>query len=739
MNEQYWKQKLMAFLHDPPHKALDIGQHEKEAQHIMRSAGLVDSEMDRYTNKDSDHLSSAIDRFPFPKKVCSAQFTGTDGTTFEKESTFIHPFSGGKYEIRRLQPLSYYSEKLSHAFGGFDGDWKDKFFLYWRFWLENTISQSAEDAGHVALFPADTRIPDHTIWTHMAMTSALEGCRNPDSGKIEPAFLIFQAGPVQEFIAQARSTRDLWSGSYMLAWLVGHAIAAVTDEVGPDAVIFPALRGLGIFDIANKAMFEKLAFSDGKGGSDSLWKRIYNDGSVADKIKSAKRLLNPAMPNRFFAVVPQHKAEALAKNAEKAFKKELKLISHHCWARFAAFAEKLGSPPEDGWKTRWDEQIKRLPELTWQVMPVEQDIEAILAIAAKLPAMQVNEESTSLKTVQALLKLAQDTIPVDERDKRYYADNAKTRLKNWGLTWPLQFAWCEYALAARRNTRNFEAFVTDNEQRAAIKDALSGKEESIGSEEFWEKAKQANSMIKDNEGPYGAVTLMKRFWCKDYNDSKCYLFEKLDISEKIFNHVISAESVPDVAKKNCDPGNPYVAVLALDGDSMGKWMSGANAPKFVEQLAGKAKDYVGNLLEKQQTQDLLRALTPSYHLQFSEALANFANHLAGKIVEHFDGQLIYAGGDDVLAMVPASNALQCAMVLRAVFRGDIDYFAKQDVSNKMELAMQQNGFVQADAGYPLIVPGMNADVSCGIAIAHKNYPLQCMVQEAQRAEKRAKN
>ena len=33
--------------------------------------------------------------------------------------------------------------------------------------------------------------------------------------------LLFQLGPVQESIAQARSTRDLWSGSYLLSWLVG--------------------------------------------------------------------------------------------------------------------------------------------------------------------------------------------------------------------------------------------------------------------------------------------------------------------------------------------------------------------------------------------------------------------------------------------------------------------------------------------------------------------------------------
>jgi hypothetical protein len=34
----------------------------------------------------------------------------------------------------------------------------------------------------------------------------------------------FQLGPVHEFISQARSTRDLWSGSYQVSWMAGRVI-----------------------------------------------------------------------------------------------------------------------------------------------------------------------------------------------------------------------------------------------------------------------------------------------------------------------------------------------------------------------------------------------------------------------------------------------------------------------------------------------------------------------------------
>lgn len=40
----------------------------------------------------------------------------------------------------------------------------------------------------------------------------------------------FHIGPVQGFIAQARRTRDLWAGSFLLSWLAAHAMVAVRRQ-----------------------------------------------------------------------------------------------------------------------------------------------------------------------------------------------------------------------------------------------------------------------------------------------------------------------------------------------------------------------------------------------------------------------------------------------------------------------------------------------------------------------------
>jgi len=751
-NEQYWKNKLLAFLHDPPCKALNIREHEQIAKQFMQSAGFTQADIIGYEkslksellkagnsqaelngfNKHPDHIASAIDRFPFPQKVCTAHFDGQEG------NTFIHPFSNRQYFMFRLKRTEgKYVGVLQDAFGAIKGNWKQKFFLYWRRWLENAILHQENNSGNLAFFPADTRIPDHTIWTHMAITSALEGCRNRD-GKIKPAFLIFQAGPVQDFIAAARSTRDLWSGSYMLSWLTGNAIKAITDEVGPDSVIFPALRGLGIFDAMNKDLYDEISYQGKDGKTDTLWNRLYNDGNKDQKIEQAKYLLNPAMPNRFFAIVPEDRAEELAKSAEKAFREALNDIAEYCWDEFESDAEDLGIKDNDieNWQKRWNKQIELLPQITWQVMPIEQNIDKIIERAEKLPAMQ--EDNSALKTIKQLIKLATETIPKEHRDSRFYTTKDKDRLKNWGITWALNYALCDYALAARRNTRDFAPFKTDQHQDGASKDVLTGKEEIIGTPEFWaELTNQESSPFKDNEGPYGAISIIKRLWCWGDNN---YLFKELDINKSIFNRVVGCESVQDIAKGNIESTNPYVAVIALDGDQMGKWMSGEKAPTFLNQLAGKAPKYFRELPNNTDIENIKRPLTPSYHLQFSEALANFANHLAGRIVKDCGGQLIYAGGDDVLAMVPATKAIHCAQLLRAAFRGDCAYAEQMADYNKQTFAFTQPGF--ANVGdflkVPLILPGIKADVSCGIAIAHEKYPLQRMVKEAQIAEKRAK-
>ena len=116
----------------------------------------------------------------------------------------------------------------------------------------------------------------------------------------------------------------------------------------------------------------------------------------------------------------------------------------------------------------------------------------------------------------------------------------------------------------------------------------------------------------------------------------------------------------------------YIAVIAMDGDHMG----------------GKLSSF--------STQD--------QHRLFSEKLADFARQVK---IEPEDGVLIYAGGDDVLAVVKATRAFEIAR----------------------KLAKQFTETVSED--------GVTA--SAGIAIGSCKAPLQDLIHEARAAESRAKH
>ncbi len=94
------------------------------------------------------------------------------------------------------------------------------FLAFWRFGPE--AGQWASDLGALwQMLPADTRIPDHSIWAHLDTVSALHTALADGD---QPALLAMSFGPVQGFIAQARSTSDLWAGSHLLSSIVWEAL-----------------------------------------------------------------------------------------------------------------------------------------------------------------------------------------------------------------------------------------------------------------------------------------------------------------------------------------------------------------------------------------------------------------------------------------------------------------------------------------------------------------------------------
>lgn len=776
----FWKRKLAAFLHDPPEKALDVAWHKQRAEAHQSGHDFTDA---TFTSV-ADHTAAAADRLPWPTyQYLECAFDGN-------LNHFKHPLGNAHLRIDPFATTDLATDKawnsrpiLDRLEEGTDCN-RAQFFAYWRLWRWWASDLRAPKDPRMAFLPADTRLPDHTIWAHNSLVSAMQAC--VVDRKCQPAFLLFNLGPVQDFIAAARRTLDLWSGSYLLSYLVASALKHIALTLGPDQVIFPNLCGQPIFDLLLTEEVWNKAFI----GEKPLW-----DSLGYGKGYPQRRLLTPSLPNRFLALVPAPAAKNVAEATAQVIRTTLREIAESVWKAAETKLDPIHKISPQ--KERFFAQIERHLEISWQIVPWPQLPDQAKDMAAVLPS---SPEHTPLAGLQTILGLAA-RMPKEHRDvrnfecerfpdgpKRGWKDKSKLRadakLDNPGAAWSALYSLLNWQLDGVRTNRAWQAWCKADDAVGLMntKDSLTGKEEAvlnlIGSEVSEELALKLSKAIgpaklfKKGEA-LGAVTLIKRIW------PFTWLKPRHGIHENLFrvpDTRLIAQGRPfddsDDEDENREDGPAYFAVLAFDGDEMGKWVSGGHKdmPKLRELLAdyedgSQRKGAAKYLAENSALKALLdhkRPLNPSFHLQFSEMLGTFSNVCARRIVEAFDGCLLYSGGDDVLAMLPAGNALACASALRAAFRGTKDLNAvkggwevdaeRNHREKNRDLTLfniTQEGFIQLHAGnhlsmagepksFPAIVPGPATECSVGIAIAHFKSPLQDVVRAAQAAEKRAK-
>lgn len=128
-----------------------------------------------------------------------------------------------------------------------------------------------------------------------------------------------------------------------------------------------------------------------------------------------------------------------------------------------------------------------------------------------------------------------------------------------------------------------------------------------------------------------------------------------------------------------------VGILAMDGDGMSRLLDGDPAviqttwrdvlhPDVPPQFAGwrdsteasdrrrAAAEAWNGILDKP------RHMGPALHAAITRSLATFVHEIVAWVVEgEFHGRLIYAGGDDLLAMLPATDLIGAATRLQQLF------------------------------------------------------------------------
>lgn len=437
-------------------------------------------------------------------------------------------------------------------------------------------------------------------------------------------------GPVQEFIATARRSRDLWFGSWLLSEL-SKAAARKLEEISPGCLVFPSVASRELLETRNEF----------------------------------------TAPNKVVAILDVEDAGGVIREAVK---------------------ERL--------RSLWKDTAKRIDHEGGKI-----------------------DEQTAHKQIEDLIEFYWVSVPFDEKNEKGYEDARETS---------------ERVLAARKATRNFSQPAWSSNHP---KSSLDGARESvIPSGEYPERTDAPDEKNKKIEQLYlryharrgeqlSAVDLLKRLGepglsprFKSTSDMAAIPFiealnnkeegmgtallqeirdllpdqELLDGAEEglVFESRFAdafpsqqpakekLEAFRKKVKKYGTP-NPYYALLAADGDNMGR---------FIDDLK-----------------------TADDHRSLSKAMSSFAL-AAREIVNAKQGVSIYSGGDDVLAYLPLHTVLSCAAELHASFAALMEGVKKE---------VKYSGQV-------------TPTLSVGISISHHVDPLSEALELARDAERLAK-
>lgn len=802
-DDRIWTAKLVARLHDPAEKAL-ILMRTAEGHEGGTSAALLDALVPKNQRNAvdaavcmADRWASAADRAAFPKRDSDGRWPAWQNVRFDEKPVLIHPLTGESFNLtslREVKPEHIAAVSLAHFKRlAQKDDTKKTTLAFWRFGPE----LRATELGAVwELAPADTRVPDHTIWDHLDLTSAFAGAvANGDT----PALLAVSLGPVQSFIASARSTSDLWAGSHLLSRLAWEAMRVICDEYGPDAILFPRLRGIPQVDLwlrddcgLPSELFEGCAWT--RGGTDT------------------NPLFSAALPNRFTALVPASKAREIGEKVTAHVQKWVIENTEKAYRLLLDAAGHADDPALPGY-AQIREQLAGFPEVHWAAVPWS------LAMSGSDEKVEANDAA-----------LAEAMQPFFGNDTPGFLDSPAWRLLSGGLLledgwfwrpnpaclYPALHELLERLLAATKATRAF-----DQTAQHGWRCSLTGESEWLTTDRaqlalppgertgtLWGKvAAKRKAWVKGGEH-LGALSTLKRLWptmfvaeLKDVHVQRFVVSTHTmalagslakwiksegavlpDDLRQDLDRVPSRVALPpklatdllrtadgdalaripawlEAARENEEASNAadarlkgllghkpeaYYALILMDGDEMGAWLAAAEGKtrphqdSFHPAIRAALANRFGRDEGFSRYAQASRAPNPAWHMAISEALNHFALTLAPAIVHrHFNGRILYAGGDDLLAMLPVSELLPAMAALRAAYSG-IEPRLVGALEQDVGFRNQGSGFVRQD-GRVLRVMGSAATASMGAVIAHHQTPLNLVLRELRAAEKRAKN
>jgi CRISPR-associated protein Cmr2 len=464
----------------------------------------------------------------------------------------------------------------------------------------------------------------------------------------------FTIGPVQGFVAQARRTRDFWAGSFLLSWLSGVAMREVMMQHGGNANVI-------CFPRPDPAFIAAI----GGNGTDAP-----QQGTI---------------PNRFMAEVGDDFDPARVPEAVRiAWSKLADLI----WEQ-----DGLDSIAAPDTKTIWRRQVEGFWEMNWAYADSAAGTDVLDRRKNLRSHLPPAEPGIKCMLMDGWQELSGASCPGDPTLERFWTDLREGRRTGFETDFRAGEHLCALAYIKRRFVRWFKDFSANAgdsgwtvhgwplpaslpsvSYMAAVhwlESAIdrAGKAQAA-KDRLWAFHDAARDLLKGRY-PEAATSIrcveralaqhgLRGGWKWTSLDGDVFLEhalrnhrefpdpdhpDRLDHrAELTLRALNSLRTVADLPHPS-----PFYSLLLMDGDNLGAHMS-----------------------------------QPENQEAITEALAKFTGQAKG-LVETHNGYLIFAGGDDVLALLPLEDALPAAAALHRLYG---DCFAGTGISSTLSGAIE---------------------------------------------------
>ncbi len=444
----------------------------------------------------------------------------------------------------------------------------------------------------------------------------------------------FTLGPVQGFVSQARRTRDFWAGSFILSWLSAVAIKAVKHQDGE--IEFPH---------ADKDYMQWLV-GEGK----------------------TNRPTQGSIPNRFKGLIAKIDPESFKpEEVTEAVQTAWQALADRVWEKDLGLGSEVAEI--------WERQIENFWDMNWVITPDKTDSAALDKRKNWRSYTPPAEAGVKCMMMDGWQELSGTKSPNRKELKKFWnaiRENGKNGISN---DLKENEALCAMAFVKRRFSRHFEDLTHTMPQGWQLKGwkvpsavpAVSYMAAVHWLKQSFDHAdksllqafhQEAYQLTGETYGEWETHIDCLHDYATDYQrisslDGNVFHESQLE-NKNIFEDQDQAKKVSKLlAKINQTDGikkaSPFYAVLLMDGDSLGIHMSNLKKQTVITNALGEFTQGVPSIVQKN------------------------------------NGFLIYAGGDDVLAILPLEEALPCATAIRKHYQTS---FKQADFRTSISAAIQ---------------------------------------------------